>query len=134
MRPSTNSTPVSHSPLHFAGVLLFALLSVLLCFAGDKHKDEIPPDIPEVAKLRLVTAYQKALLAQVPFQQAQEAFNKAVAAYNEVSAATAKENNLPEGTTFQIDVNTQAVKIVPPPPKPAEPAKPTETKPAEPKK
>lgn len=115
----------------FVSLLLFTLLSGVLCFAGSpapKISEPGSAELSELSKLRLLSAYQKALLTQVPFQQAKEALDKAVAAFNEAAAVAVKENKLPDGTTFQVDINAQDVKIVPPPPKPAEAPKPEEPK------
>ena len=107
---------------------LFCAFSVVPCFSqlqlshgsNSPEKSNAPDSLPDLSALRILVAYQKALLLQAPFQQAQDAFNKGVANYNAVQEEERKANKLPEGTTFQVDVNTQTVKIVLPAPKPPE--------------
>jgi hypothetical protein len=66
----------------------------------------------EITKLKLLSAYKSALLAQ---QNAQAALQKVIGDWNAAQEAAAQAEKLPKGTTFQIDPNSDTVKVVPPP-------------------
>ena len=87
-----------------------------VAFAADSPA---PKPLPESSKLRLVVAFQSALLAQDQTQIAQRNLNEAVARFNAAQEAEAKSNDLPAGTTFRVNPDTKDVTVVPPPAPPA---------------
>ena len=84
------------------------LLLVTLAFA---QKPEHAP-LPETSNLKLVSAYQSAVISYQALQAAQQAvatnqaaYDRDVASFHTLEASEAKANGYPEGTTFTVDTN-----------------------------
>lgn len=77
---------------------------------------EPSPVLPEVSKLRLLVAYEKAMVKQKEAQEAQVALQNAIAAFNQTAEKEVAENKLAKGTTFRVNIDTGEVQVVPPPP------------------
>ena len=108
-------------------LVLLALSSVM--FGQDKPKD--PPAVcakqekcNELGRMKLLAAYQRALLAQQNAAQAQTALQSAAQVYVEMQKEVAAQEGQPEGTQYEPDVNASTVKAQPPAPKTAEVKKP----------
>jgi len=91
---------------------------------------QAPPTVSPATNDKLLASYAIALLAQQTSAQAQATLNSAVAAYQADVEQAKKTEKLPEGATFQVDVNTRKVTVVMPtaPTPPAAPAAPASTK------
>lgn len=83
------------------------------------------PKLPEVSKLRLLAAYQKAVIAQKASQDAQAQLQAAINAFNVLAEKEIAENKLQKGSSFQVNVDSGEVTVIPPPPeKPTDPTAP----------
>jgi hypothetical protein len=84
------------------------------------QKAQGTPKLSEVSELRILTAFQKALIAQQDFKLAQQTMNEQVNYYNQICANELKTGGFSEGTRCAPDVNTGKVTTVPPPVPPKE--------------
>jgi len=82
-----------------------------------KQTQSALPALPEAARLKVLVAYQHALLAQAQAAAAQTAFNTAREAAFATCAREARDAGAPEGTTCNVDVDAQTVTFVAPPAK-----------------
>lgn len=109
--------------LHLA--VLLALAIILLA------QGAAPPAPTELQRLRLLSSYSHALMAQQAAQSATAEFNSARDAYTKLADDIATEMKLPKGSQFTIDIPKQSVAIqVPPPPVADKPSAPTPPVPA----
>jgi hypothetical protein len=111
-------------------VLLFFTLAFAYWVFGQASPS--PFTGSEISKLRLLSSYKTALLAQQNFNAAQQAAQHALAEWNAATEQAVKEEKLAKGTTFQVDVNTDSVTVVPPRPEQAKKEAPAPTLPAPP--
>lgn len=85
------------------------------------------PQLPEVSKLRVLSAFKSGMLAQAEAQRAQNAFQAKAKAYSDLVEREIEANHLPKGTTLQVDADAESVMVILPKQseekKPAEPAK-----------
>ena len=89
-------------------VLVTVFLLCIFAVAADA------PKFSEISKLKLVNAYQKAIIAQVNFQNAQKQAQDAVASFNALCEAETKTAGLAQGTQCQVNMDTQEVTAVAP--------------------
>jgi hypothetical protein len=101
-------------------VLSVLLLLGPLAWAGDQKPSDPPKSLPEVGELRVLSAYQKALIAQQDFKLAQQTMNEQVNLYNQICASELQKNGFPEGTRCAPDVNAGKVATIAPPEPPKE--------------
>jgi hypothetical protein len=87
------------------------------------HPGPVPPksQLSEVSRLRVLAAYQKAIIAQVGTQAAQQKMNEAVQEYQKAADEAVEENKLPKGTRLNVNVDTGEVTTIAPPPEPVKP-------------
>src|SRR5208282_3199318 len=62
-----------------------------------------PPKISELSRLRLLSSYKTALIAQQNFNATQQAAQKALADWTAASAQVIEDEKLAKGTSFQVD-------------------------------
>jgi hypothetical protein len=116
---------------------LIAIYLIILCLCGVVFlmaQAPAPADINdpahETVRLRLVTSFQRALLAQQVKLRADADFDAARSEYTALADQTAAELKLPKGSEFIIDQKgTVQVKMPPPTPAPPAPVKPAEPAP-----
>lgn len=111
-------------------VLILAFVFMILALASRvdaQNKDQVqgpnpgpptPAQLPEVVKLRLLAAYQKAVIAHVQTQGMQTAEQTAVAEFNNLAETERKAASLPEGTRFDVKIDAGQVLVISPPPSP----------------
>jgi len=63
------------------------------------------PVVSELTRLRLAAAYSKAVLAQQTAQAAQQTAQMALNEWNAAKARAIKDEKLPEGTVFSVDLS-----------------------------
>ena len=103
---------------------LLPLLSLtLLVSLGVVAQAPAPANVPngpapftgsELTKLRLLSTYKTALLAQQNFNAVQQTTQKAINEWNAAIEQAVKDEKLPKGTTFQVDVSKDEVLMVTP--------------------
>jgi hypothetical protein len=108
----------------FSGVLFMA--ATLLSQAPSPAPSPAPT-LSEITSLRLSDAYKEAILAQQTKNAADVAYNRAMADWNEVNAQARKDEKLPDGTVFTVDLTQargkQVTAVLPAPPSaPPQPA------------
>ena len=91
-------------------VAVWGGILVLLSLTLRAQEAPKPVVLPEDSKNHLLAAYEKFLLAQ-------QSVNFAANEYREAAAEEIKKNHLPEGTTFNNDVNSNSVTVILPPAK-----------------
>lgn len=103
--------------------LLLTILTAAVIATASRAADA-DLKVSEVEKLRIINAYQSAVIAQVDSARANEAVQKAIGTYNAVLDETRKAHAWPEGTQIQMTPDRADVTVTIPPPKPAEATKP----------
>src|SRR5438552_18222270 len=111
-------------------LILLSFCAILLLAQAPPSPADINSPAHEVQRLRLLSGFQKALLAQAAAQQAQAAFESARQQYTDLADRTAEELGMAKGSEFRIDASAGRVTIIAPPspppaaapPKPPEPA------------
>lgn len=83
---------------------------------------QAPPQPSELQRLKLLSAYSKAVLLQQQAASADKAFADARDSYTSLADEVSKEMKLPPQSQFIIDVGTQKVTVQLPPPAPDKPA------------
>src|SRR5882762_2214415 len=94
--------------------IMKTVIAILLLAANLQAADT--PKFNEVSKLRLVAAYQKAVIESVKLQSAQKSASDAVNAFNAMCESETKTAGLPKGTNCQVNLDTQEVSAVLPAP------------------
>jgi hypothetical protein len=107
-------------------ILLLSCAILLLAQGGPAPADINSPD-HEVQRLRLVSSFQRALLAQQVKFRADADFDSARSEYTALADQTASDLKLPKGSEFIIDAKG-GVQVKLPPPAPVKPAEPAEKK------
>ncbi len=103
--------------------LLLMSCAFLLLAQAPPTPGDINSPANEVARLRLISTFQTALLAQTAKQQADAAFDTARQQFTDLADKTADELHYPHGTEFVINAaaRTVQVKLPSPPPAPVKP-------------
>lgn len=83
---------------------------------------QAPPQPSELQRLKLLSAYSKAVLLQQQAQSAQQQFDAARTDYTKLADDVSAEMKLPKNSQFVIDVGKQQVTVQLPPAEPAKPA------------
>lgn len=98
--------------------LLFFLVIALSAWSQQAPPTVVPSppagtttvtSVSEVTKLRLLSAYKSALLAQNAAAEAQQVLQRAVDVYNAATKKAAVDEKLPEGTKFNVDLAKEEV-------------------------
>lgn len=115
-------------------LLVVALVAVAQEAAKPSTDAKRVPELTEVQKLKVMNAYQRALVAQTAAQQAQRALQdaftgqqQAVQQFLAACKAVLTEAKVPDGYDCQVDYDKNLVTVVPLQ-KPAEAPKPAEAK------
>lgn len=88
---------------------MIRFLAVFLLATLVQAADVKPPS--ETSRLKLVNAFQHAVIKQVNFNKAQAELTEAVGAYNRLQETEASANGYPKGTTFTVNVDTQELTV-----------------------
>lgn len=83
---------------------------------------QAPPQPSELQRLKLLSAYSKAILLQQQAAAADKAFADAREQYTSLADEVSGELKLPKGSQFVIDVASQKVTVQLPAPEPPKPA------------
>ena len=111
---------------HFA-VVFFLLLFCVVSFAQSPAPPAAAPSptappaptYSELSKLKILSAYKTALLAQTARDNAQMQMDLSIATFRNVVAQEDKVNGLPEGTQASVNIAKEEVNPIVPPPQTA---------------
>lgn len=101
-------------------LLLVAMITVVVVAQeATKPPSEPGPKLTEMQKLRVLSAFQRAVIAQNNFQISQQQaqtslaeFNASYKAYNETCVALVEELKVGAGWTCNVDSSKQSVELV----------------------
>lgn len=94
----------------------FSVLILAACCIFASAVDN--PKLPEASKTRLLSKYKSAVIAQTNYALAQQRMQQAIKEYQDARDKEVKENNLPKGTDFKVDIDADEVTVIEPPPAP----------------
>ena len=100
----------------FAPFAILLALASLLVAAANAPPVNLNDPAHEVQRLRLLSKFQRALLAQESLRAAQIQFDQARNEYTDLAEQTARELSLPAGVEFQIDAAKGTISVIMPPP------------------
>jgi hypothetical protein len=104
-------------------ILAIATLAFVTAALLMSHAADDAAKVSELEKLKIINAYQAAVIAQVDAARANEAVQKAIGSYNAVLDETRKAHAWPDGTKIELNGERTDVTVVLPT-KPADAAPP----------